>query len=135
MSSDTMSRSLPNRRSCLMSAGLAFVTYFGVRLLLENTALAGPLRIVVALLPVPFFVYFLLTEVRYMRNLDELQRRIQLEALAIAFPVVLLLLMTLGLLQVAGVAISQEDWSYRHIWFIALLAYVVGVKTAERRYR
>ena len=70
-----------------------------------------------------------------MRNLDELQRRIQLEALAIAFPVVLLLLMTLGLLQVAGVAISQEDWSYRHIWFLALLAFAVGVKTAERRYR
>ena len=135
MSSDTLSRPLTGRRSCLVSAGLAFVTYFGVRLLLENTALAGPLRIVVALLPVPFFVFFLLTEVRYMRNLDELQRRIQLEALAIAFPVVLLLLMTLGLLQVAGVAISQEDWSYRHIWFLALLAYAVGVKTAERRYR
>ena len=135
MSSDTLSRPLTGRRSCLVSAGLAFVTYFGVRLLLENIALAGPLRIVVAMLPVPFFVFFLLTEVRYMRNLDELQRRIQLEALAIAFPVVLLLLMTLGLLQVAGVAISQEDWSYRHIWFIALAAYAVGVRTAERRYR
>jgi hypothetical protein len=70
-----------------------------------------------------------------MRNLDELQRRIQLEALAIAFPAVLLLLMTLGLLQVAGVAVSQEDWSYRHIWFIALASYAVGVKMAERRYR
>jgi len=135
MSSDTVSRPMTGRRSCLVSAGLAFVTYFGVRLLLENIALAGPLRVVVALVPVPFFVYFLLTEVRYMRNLDELQRRIQLEALAIAFPVVLLLLMTLGLLQVAGVAISQEDWSYRHIWFLALLAYGLSVRTAERRYR
>jgi len=135
MSSDTISRPRPARRSCLVSAGLAFVTYFGVRLILENTALAGPLRILVALVPVPFFVYFLLTEIRYMRNLDELQRRIQLEALAIAFPVVLLLLMTLGLLQVAGVAISQENWSYRHIWFLALLAYGLSVKTAERRYR
>jgi hypothetical protein len=135
MSSDTLSRPLTGRRSCLVSAGLAFVAYFGVRLILENTALAGPLRIVIAMLPVPFFVFFLLTEVRYMRNLDELQRRIQLEALAVAFPVVLLLLMTLGLLQVAGIAISQEDWSYRHIWFLALLAYAVGVKTAERRYR
>jgi hypothetical protein len=133
MSSDILSRPLTGRRSCLVSAGLAFVTYFGVRLLLENTALAGPLRVVVALLPVPFFVYFLLTEVRYMRNLDELKRRIQLEALAIAFPVVLLLLMTLGLLQ--GVALSPEEWSYRHIWFIALLAYGVSVRTAERRYR
>jgi hypothetical protein len=135
MSSDTLSHPLTGRRSCLVSAGLAFVAYFGVRLILENTALAGPLRIVVAMLPVPFFVYFLLTEVRYMRNLDELQRRIQLEALAVAFPVVLLLLMTLGLLQVAGVAVSQEDWSYRHIWFLALLSYAVGVKMAERRYR
>ena len=37
--------------------------------------------------------------------------------------------------QVASVAISQENWSYRHIWFLALLFYAVGVKTAERRYR
>ena len=44
MSSDTLSRPLTGRRSCLVSAGLAFVTYFGIRLLLENTALAGPLR-------------------------------------------------------------------------------------------
>lgn len=70
-----------------------------------------------------------------MRNLDELQRRIQLEALALAFPVVLLLLMTLGLLQVAGVAISQEDWSYRHIWIIALALYAAGVAFAKRRYQ
>src|SRR5690242_2215317 len=83
MSSDILSRPLTGRRSCLVSAGLAFVTYFGVRLLLENAALAGPLRIVIALVPVPFFVYCLLTEIRYIRNLDELQRRIQLEALAI----------------------------------------------------
>jgi hypothetical protein len=135
MSSDTLNRPLPVRRSCLASAALAFVAYFGARLLLQSAALVGPLRIVVAMLPLPFFLLFLLTEVRYMRNLDEMQRRIQLEALAIAFPAVLLLLLTLGLLQVAGVAVSQEDWSYRHIWIIALGSYAVGVQIAGRRYR
>jgi len=42
MSSDTLSRPLPGRRSCLASAALAFVAYFGARLLLQNAALAGP---------------------------------------------------------------------------------------------
>jgi hypothetical protein len=135
MSSNTLSRPLHARRSCLASAALALISYSGARLLLQNAALVGPLRIVVAMLPVPFFLYFLLTEIRYMRNLDELQKRIQLEALAIAFPVVLLLLMTLGLLQAAGVNISQEDWGYRYIWFLAIAFYAVGVKMAERRYR
>ena len=31
MSSGTLSHPLTGRRSCLVSAGLAFVTYFGVR--------------------------------------------------------------------------------------------------------
>jgi hypothetical protein len=53
MSSDTLSRPLPGRRSCLASAALAFVAYFGARLLLQNAALEGPLRVVVAMLPVP----------------------------------------------------------------------------------
>ena len=135
MNSDILVRSRFSRRSCRASALLAVAVYFGALMLLRGGLLEGPLRIFVAMLPVPFFVFLLVAQVRYLRQLDEMQQRIQLEALAIAFPAVLLLLLTLGLLQAAGVAIPQEDWSYRHIWIFALAFYAVGVTVARRRYQ
>jgi hypothetical protein len=69
-----------------------------------------------------------------LRDLDELERRIQLEALAIAFPGALLLIMTLGLLQLA-IPLSPADWSYRHIWPFLFLFYFLGLALTRRRYR
>ena len=89
----------------------------------------------IALAPVPFFLLFILAAIRMARGLDELEQRIHLEALALAFPAVLVVLLTLGLLQVAGVALSPQDWSYRHVWAFAFLFYLVGLTLARRRYR
>ena len=68
-----------------------------------------------------------------IRQLDELERRIHLEALAVAFPLGILLLMTLGLLQRA-ITLKFEDWSYGHVWPFMFLFYFVGLALARRRY-
>ena len=44
------------------------------------------------------------------------------------------LLMVLGLLQLA-VDLSQDDWSYRHLWMLLPLFYFIGLAVAWRRYR
>jgi len=119
---------------CIATAAVAAVVYFAARGLLENPALRPPLRTVIALVPVPFFLFFLLTELRLMRRLDELERHIQLEALALAFPAVLLLLLTLGLVELAT-PLSPADWSYRHVWIYCLGFYGIGVAVARRRYQ
>ena len=93
----------------------AFVTYFGARV------------------PVPFLVLFVLAAVRMSRGLDELEQRIHLEALA--FPAVLVLLLTPGPLQVAGVALSPQDGGYRHIGTFAFLFDFGGHAFARRRYQ
>jgi hypothetical protein len=67
-------------------------------------------------------------------SLDEMQRRIHLEALVIAFPLAILLLMTLGLLQLA-IPLPEEDWSYWHIWAFLPMFYFIGLAFAWRRYR
>jgi hypothetical protein len=118
-----------------LSALVLILIYFAVRALLEGPAIRPPLRTVIALAPVPFFVLFLFSFHRAVRQLDEMQQRVQLEALAIAFPTTLLILMTLGLLQVAGIALSPADWSYRHVLQIAIVLYFLGVMFAQRRYR
>lgn len=118
-----------------IAALLLIVVYFAVRALLESPSIRPPLRTLIALAPVPFFVWFLLSFHRAVRRLDEMQQRIQLEALVFAFPTTLLILMTLGLLQVAGIVLSPADWSYRHILQIAIVLYFLGITVAHRRYR
>lgn len=116
------------------AAGVAaFVSYFGARLLLKGSAV--PYREAIAMLPVPFFILFIVAAIRTARRLDELEQRIHLEALVFAFPAVLVVLLTLGLLQVAGVALSPQDWSYRHVWAFAFAFYFAGLALARKRYQ
>jgi hypothetical protein len=110
------------------------VAYFAARWFLKRAEMDTWLRVAVALIPVPFFVIFLLGFIRGIGTMDELQRRIQLEALAIAFPLAVLLLMTLGLLQRA-INLSFEDWSYAHVWVYLPIFYFLGIFIAARRYQ
>src|SRR4051812_1756558 len=109
------------------------VAYFAARLILKHTDLPTWERVAVALIPIPFFAFFIWRFVTAMRYADELQRKIQLEALAIAFPLSVLLLMTLGLLQRA-IDLPMNDWSYAHVWLYLPLLYALGSGIAARRY-
>lgn len=110
-----------------------FLSYVGARALLELPATATWLRVLAALAPAPLAAAALITIVRGARQLDELEQRIQLEALAVAFVLAVLLLMTLGLLELA-VVLNPDDWSYRHVWAMLPLFYVIGLTAARRRY-
>lgn len=108
--------------------------YFGVRLFLEaSPELPSGLRLAVAFVPTPVFASFLWKFVEGLRGADEFERRIQLEALAVAFPLGGLLLTTLGLVQRA-VELKFEDWSYNHVWPFFMVFYFVGLALARRRY-
>lgn len=113
---------------------LFVVAYSGAAMITRNFDLSVAAKVGVILTPVPFFALFLLAEVRMLRQLDEMQKRIQLEALALAFPCSLLLLMTLGLLQ-RVITLPPEDLSYRHVWPLVALLYFVGLVIARRRYQ
>ena len=113
---------------------LWLLMYFGVRFFLEsNPELARGTRIGLAFIPTPIFALFLWRFIRGIRSADELERRIQLEALAVAFPLGLLLLTTLGLVQRA-VELKLEDWSYNHVFPLFVFFYIFGVVLARKRY-
>lgn len=65
--------------------------------------------------------------------MDELERKIQLEALALAYPLAMLLIFTLGLLELA-IPLSKEDWSYRHIWAMMPVLYFGSIAFVRRKY-
>ena len=110
-----------------------FVAWVGARMILENPSIPAWARIAAALAPVPLAGVALLTVLRGARELDELEKRIQLEALAFAFLTTLLLIMTLGLMELA-ITLNRDDWSYRHVWAMLPLLYFSGLVLARRRY-
>lgn len=124
-----------------MYAGYAVTALWGVsfiaaRLALDNELQLQPtwLRVAAASLPIVPTALFLWFVVAAVRGLDELHRRVHLEALVIAYPLAILLLVTLGFLQLA-IDLSPEDWSYRHVWVYLPGFYFLGLFIAWRRYR
>ena len=92
------------------------------------------LRVAVALLPTPVFAWFLWTWVKGVARMDELERRIELEALAFAFPISIIVLATLGLLDVA-ITLDRDGFSLRNLWLLMPMLYYIGLWRAQRRYR
>jgi hypothetical protein len=94
---------------------------------------SSPLRVAVALLPLPFFGWFLWRFLQLIRKSDELERRMQLEALAIAFPLAIATVMALGLLEGAGLQ-PVTGWPLKGMWIYFVIFYLVGRNAARRRY-
>lgn len=112
------------------------MSYFGARAALEWMGDAQPagIRLAVALIPIAPFVAFIWKFIGSIREADELERRIQLESLAIAFPLAVVLLMILALVQLA-MPLNPDDWSYRHVWPFLPMFYLAGQAVARRRYQ
>jgi len=116
-------------------AALWAITFLGARLVLDKDFQAPSwVKVAAALVPILPTALFLWFVVSAIRGLDELHRRVHLEALAIAYPLAILLLVTLGFLQLA-IDLPAEDWSYRHVWVYLPCFYFIGLVIAWRRYK
>lgn len=93
------------------------------------------LRAVVALLPVPPIALALRAIVRHIRDADELQRRIELEAVSIATACVSLAYLAGGFLQAAKVVDIAADDAMIWMFPLVCLAYGVAKLTVSRRFR
>ena len=93
-----------------------------------------PLRALVAVLPVLPLALMMRAALRYLREIDELQRRIETEAIGIASLLVALLYFAGGLLQKAKVV--DLDAGMAMIWVFPLLcaAYGIAKMILTRRY-
>jgi hypothetical protein len=115
------------------AALLWFLSYFGARGVIESVELGSVWVYVAAWLPALPFALLLWLLIRGIRDADELERRIHLEALVVAFPLTMLMLMVLGLLEI-GIELDRENWGYRHVWAFLPLLYIFGIVLARRRY-
>ena len=133
MSAKSVATPTPLLARPLLWGAAWLLAWFGARIALESTSVPTWARVAAALAPTPIAGMALLTIIRGARELDELEQRIQLEALAFAFVLAVLLLMTLGLMELA-ITLNRDDWSYRHVWAMLPMLYFAGLAFARRRY-
>ena len=93
--------------------------------LIKQGIASVPLRAVVAVLPVLPIALMMGAGLRYLREIDELQRRIETEAIGIASLLVSLLFFAGGLLQKAQV--FDVDAGVAMIWVFPLLCAIYGI--------
>lgn len=103
--------------------------------LLRRMELDLPVRALLALLPLPPIAYVLRAMVRYIRDVDEMQQRIELEAVSIGTALVCLLYMAGGFLQAAKVI--DIPGASAMIWVFPFICVAYGVAKALviRRYQ
>ena len=88
-------------------------------------------RIAMALIQTAATAYVIIVPVRSIRHLDELQQRIQLEALAFAFAGTGLLATGFGFLVNAG--LPNIEWGAL-VWPVMVGLWAIGLGFANRRY-
>jgi hypothetical protein len=91
----------------------------------------SPWRVPVALAPVLPISYIVFTSVRRVRKMDELAQRMYLEAGAFAYPAMIVLSITYGFLQNAG--LPAVNWMY--VGVCMFLLFGLGQIFAWLRYR
>lgn len=85
---------------------------------------------IVSIVAFSLFVYKFFRSIYFM---DEVQIKTQMEAFVFAFALGLLLLMTLGLVDLYFV-LNPEDWNYRFLVPFFIIFYFIGLFIAKRKY-
>jgi hypothetical protein len=134
METEAMAAVKSSRWPGIVLAGGAFIgAYFVARYGMWAWAPQEPWDIFVMNIPVLAFFWFVAVVQRGLREADELQRRIHLEALALAFLTVMLLLMGLGLIEEMPRGRLILPW--RDLWFALIPLYGICYLAARHRYR
>ncbi|WP_269789763.1 hypothetical protein [Stenotrophomonas sp. Iso1] len=115
-------------------AMLAYAVLLVVSILLLKQVDGAPLRALIALLPVPPIVLVLRAMIRYIRDVDELQQRIELEAVSFATAFVSLVYLTGGFLQSAKVIDVPSNAAMIWVFPLVCLAYGLAKAVVARRY-
>lgn len=129
-----MSTVTATNRAYYREFGLAMFSYSIAvpgSLFLIRLAPTSPWRFPIALLPVIPALFALRAFIHFLSRIDEMQRRIHLEALAIGFGAAGALTFSYGFLENVGF----PHLSYIYVWPLMIALWGLGVLFASRRYR
>ena len=122
------------RKQYHLRLGLAFAVYallLAVSLPLTQAYPESPWRYPLAVIPMLPFLYGIGAYVRYLRMVDELERRIAVESLAIAFGSTAAITFGYGFLE--NVGLPHVNWMF--VWPVMAGLWILGGIFARRRYQ
>ena len=122
------------RKQYHLQLGLALAVYallLAGSLPLTQAYPESPWRYPLAVIPMLPFLYGIGAYVRYLRGVDELERRIALESLAIAFGGTAAITFGYGFLE--NVGLPHANWMF--VWPVMAGLWILGGMFARRRYR
>ena len=129
---DTTPRDRSNQLRIIWMSLAWAVCLVGVSLLIRRDLLpAGPIAWLVAALPSVAGLFVLIAYGRFLRQADELQRIIQLQALAVGFGGTFLALAGYGLFERLGAPAAELE----HVTVVMTLLYAIANFLGWRRYR
>ena len=117
----------------LIYAILWCFSYIGSLFALKSLELSFAVSIMLTLVSGIAFALFIYKFYRSIFFMDEVQIKIQMEAIVFAFSMGLLLLSTLGLIDLYA-KLNTNDWNYRFLVPIFILFYFIGLLIAKRKY-
>lgn len=132
---DCASTTPSSRRVTRWLIPVALVTMASVPIVswaLDDRVLSPPVRLALAMIPVFLWGILVVLLVMGVHRTDELQRRIQLDALAMAYPTAMMIGMLVEYLQKAGFVL---DWNVGDVWPFMALLYAPAWFVARWRYR
>ena len=116
----------------IVAGAVWILSYFVARYLLDNWSQSQQWEFAIVSLPMFAFFWLVWVVQRALRRIDELQRRIHLEALAVAFPTTAIAVFASEYMRKAG-AIAQVKPDY--VLMLMLVLWAIGFLIAWRRYR
>ncbi len=119
-------------RSIYIVAGLIVVAWVAASALLKILDVGLAVKLLIALVPVALLVYQIVLAIRYTSGQDEVQKRIILEGLGIAFVIALPVIFLVGFIIKAGVNLPLGFIDSGYFMEVALL---IGYAVAYRRYQ
>ncbi len=117
----------------LIYAILWSISYIGSIFAIKMLTIPIEASLMLTIVSVSAFTLFIYKFFRSIYFMDEVQIKLQMEAFVLAFALGLLLLMTLGLIELY-LDLNPQDWNYRFLVPIFILFYFIGLFIAKRKY-
>jgi heme/copper-type cytochrome/quinol oxidase subunit 4 len=126
------SKKTANQHSVVFAL-LHVATYLPATWLLTNRVFSSPVSVIIAVVPIITFSIFILKLIKAFSVMDEVNQRVQLEAVVIGFSLTVMLIMLLFLLSLSN--ISKPAWfGYGHLVACCWLFYFIGWFISRKKY-
>jgi hypothetical protein len=109
------------------------LSYIGSLFALKTMDISQAAGIILSIVTILAFALFIYKYYRSIYFMDEVQIKIQMEAVVIGFSLGLLLMLALGLLELCT-QLNKDDWSYRHLFPMFIAFYFIGLFISRNKY-